>query len=376
MRNNFGINLTGGGARGSYQAGALKAMSEVLTEQNLTGIDNPFRNYCGASAGAINATYCASKANDLPLATTDLVELWKNISPDQVYNTDFMSLSRNAYKWTRDLTLGSFFDNKLAHSLLNTSPLWNLVSQIDFDNIQKNIDSGLLNALACSSYSYANDQTITFMQSKQDISWNKPRRSSVKANIQKEHIMASCAIPLLFPAIQLTDSFYGDGSFRNTSPLSAIIHMGSTKSLIIGVRGPNELASSSYKANPGVAKVSGLILNALFFDTVDIDLERALQINEFIDSLKADINTNRSNYTKLDFHIVRPSRDISKIAREQSKNIPRLVKFLIGTLGTIEESSDLASYLLFVPQFTGQLLELGYEDFYKQKDDFIRWLET
>lgn len=376
MQKNLGINLTGGGARGSYQAGVLKALSEVLAEQGLTGATNPFRNFNGVSAGAINAAFCASKIDELNVATTQLTSLWNNISPDQVYNTDLMSIGKNAYKWTRDLTLGSILQKKLAHSLLNTAPLWNLVNQIEYSKIQKNLDSGLLHAISCSSYSYATDQTITFIQSNQDISWNKQRRYSKKVILQNEHIMASCAIPLLFPAIPLSESYYGDGSFRNTSPLSALIHLGSTKSLIIGVRGPNEISSSMYNANPGVAKVSGLILNALFFDTVDIDLERAQQINELIDSLQSDITTHRSNYTKLDFHIVRPSKDISKIAKDQSKNIPRLVKFLIGSLGSIEESSDLASYLLFVPEFTQTLVQLGYDDFYQQKNNFIRWLET
>ena len=250
----FGISLTGGGARGSYQAGVLKAFAEVLKEQGLTGSNNPFRNFTGVSAGAINASYCASRIDELDAAAGRLVDLWETISPKSVYQTDFASLSKIAMRWSRDLALGPLFKNKLARSLLDTKPLWDLVAQIDFDSIEKNLRSGALNALGISAYSYTDNRTITFLQTHKDILWDKPRRSSRKIDIQKEHVMASCAIPLLFPAIPVKDEYFGDGGFRNMSPISPVIHMGSKKILVIGVRGQDEFSERFYHIEPALQK--------------------------------------------------------------------------------------------------------------------------
>lgn len=378
MNLDIGINLSGGGARGSYQAGVLLGLAEVLKSLNMIeGDKNPLKYWSAVSAGSINASVCAAGLHNFESAVQRLCHLWTNVTPEQVYRTDVRSLSTNGLKWLKDLTFGSMTQEKSAHSLLDTEPLWDLIDDnIDFDQLDKNIAAGIVKGLACTAYSYFNNRSVTFLQSREPIQWTKPRRYSASTLIRTQHIVASCSIPMIFPAIPIGHEYFADGSFRNTSPVSPIIHMGAKKILVIGVRGPNEFYDKEYKNQPSIAKVAGSILNALFFDTTDIDLERVLHINELVDTLKKDIVTHRSDYSKILFHVIRPSRDVSKIAEEKFRNFPRMVKFLIGGLGPRNESAELASYLLFVKEFTQEMVSLGYEDVMRSKEELIRWIEA
>jgi NTE family protein len=371
----FGISLTGGGARVSYQAGVLKGLIELLKEQSLLGEKNPFKLWTGVSAGAINASLCASSIHDLEAAGEKLVSLWGQVRPEDVYLTDAKSLGLNGIRWAADLTFGSLMKKKVARSLLDTEPLrGTLEKNIQFSDIQKHLDLGLLNGLACSAYSYRDNRTVTFLQSNLDCGWDRHRRYSLKQKIGADEVLASCAIPVLFPAAQIGDQYYADGSFRNLSPISPIIHMGAKKILVIGVRGKDEFSEKVYKRQPGVARIAGLILNSLFFDTTEVDLERLRHINELIDVTGKDIETKRSDYSRIEYLVVRPSRDVSYLAYEKIKNFPKMIHFLLGGLGPVEESSELASYLLFVSEFTRELIDLGYADIMSQKETVVRWL--
>ncbi len=374
--NPFGINLTGGGARGAYQAGVLLALSEILRDLKLTGHENPIRNWCGVSAGSINAVYCSTGIANLHLAARKLVDVWSYLKPEQIYRTDAIAMGMNSIRWVRDLTFGPVFQKKLARSLLNTEPLWELVTDgIEYSKIEKNLTEGLIDGFACSAYSYTQGKTITFLQTKKPVSWNKTRRVSVPTKIQPQHIMASCAIPIVFPSITFEGEAFGDGSFRNTSPISATIHMGSTKILMVGVRGPTERQAHGDVEAPGIAKLAGSILNALFFDTFDIDLERVRHINEIIDALKKDVTTDRSDYTRIDTHVIQPSRDISAIAEAKAKDgLPRTVDYMLNGLGSRHETAELASYILFEPNFTRSLIELGYQDVKVNRARLEAWI--
>lgn len=372
-----GVSLTGGGARGAYQAGALQGIAEILKEQRLTGRSNPLQYWSAVSAGSINAAACVAGIHDLRGTTERVASLWQNICPDEVYLSDFASLSSNGIKWIRDLAFGNLIKSKLAHSLLDTAPLWDLLKKsMDYEVIDRNIAKGYAKGLACTAYSYRDNRTVTFLQTKDPCSWDKPKRYSRNEKIRNQHVIASCAIPLLFPSVKVDGEYFADGSFRNTTPVSPLIHMGAKKLLVIGVRGTGEFSEMMYPHEPTIAKVAGSILNSLFFDTTDLDLERVSHLNEMVTAMKKDIVTKRSDYSTIDIHLIRPSRDISKIAEQKFKNFPRMLKFMIGGLGPRHESAELASYILFVPEFTRELVSLGYEDVMKSKAKLIEWLEA
>lgn len=374
--NNFGLNLTGGGARGAYQAGALIALFELLEKNGMAAKDRLiFNNLSGVSAGAINTAFLGACAHELHSGMNNLRDTWNDLTPSDVYKTDLVSLGGNIAKWISDLSLGSLTDSKSAKFLLNTAPLRGfLESKIDFSYIQKNFKAGYFSGIACSAYNYYDQRLITFLKTKSPVSWNKPKRYSLDQEIQIEHVLASCAIPLIFPSVKVNEHYMGDGTFRSNTPISPLIHMGSNKILVIGVRGPNEYDATRVESEPGISRIAGLILNALFFDTLDIDIERIENLNEIVDAQKGVVETHRSDYNRIDIKLIRPSEDVSRIAAECKREaMPKAVQYLLAGLGEKGETKELASYILFHTQFTSQLIELGYQDVYTRKDELLNW---
>jgi NTE family protein len=238
------------------------------------------------------------------------------------------------------------------------------------------MDEGLLEAVGVSAYNFKSGRTATFVQSHRKIHWERTRRYSVSGPITPDHVMASCSIPILFPSHQVDEDFYGDGSFRNMAQLSPIIQMGAQRVLIFGVRGPNEIIGASTTVEPGIAQLSGMILNALFFDSLIIDMERVRRINDIVSAIsaKSDVVTERSDYSVIDFKVMHPSRDLSQIAASKSVDgFPKSISFLLAGLGSRQETAELASYILFDKVFTRDLIDLGYNDTISQKSDLIAW---
>lgn len=366
-----GLSLTGGGARGAYQAGVAKGIAEILKTQNM---DNPFGYYSGMSAGSINASFLAAHEGNFTESSETLCRVWKGIQAENVYRTDTLSLGKIGLQWMRDLSIGSAFSERLAHQLLDASPLADLLGKhIPFEKINGNLESGKLLGVACSAYNYDEQKNVAFIHTKdKEISWVRAKRYSQQVELNLSHVLASCAIPVLFAPIQVGDSYYGDGSLRNTAPLSPLIRMGCRNMVLVGVRygGSSEVVHRANITRPTISKVLGIILNGLFFDSLDMDVDRLKHINE----LTKNLNQLQEKSEKVNFLYIKPSKDLATMAMEAGKSkLPKLVNYLLGGLGGKNESSELTSYLLFHPTYIDQLVDLGYSDAMAIKEEIIRF---
>jgi NTE family protein len=356
-----GLVLSGGGARGAYQAGVMKAIAEIAAD---AGLEKPIPIITGVSAGAINASFLAARSDNFQEATDLMVRMWSTITADQVFKTDALSAGRSGLKFLTDATIGAFYKKKLARSLLDTSPLRKFLDQnIPFSRIDENLQKGHIDALAITAMNYGNSNSISFVQSaKEPEMWMRSRRRSEKAWISTPHVMASAALPLFFPPVGVGDEHFGDGCLRNTAPLSPAIHLGADRLLVVSVRRPDGLTPPPTQAiEPSVARVLGVVLNALLLDAVDVDMERMNRINQTIE-LIPETNRNHVSLRKVDFLWLRPSQDIGNLAGDLFDRLPKVIKYLIGGLGSSKEASELTSYLLFDPDFCGRLVKVGYED--------------
>ena len=353
--------LSGGGARGAYQVGVLKGLAEILKKAK---VKNPFQILSGVSAGAINSAKLASEIENFDVAVEKLVHLWSQMSTEQVFKTDFLSLNK--------FSLGLFGQNKL-NALLDTSPLKTLITKnCDFSKIKKNLDQNLLESLIITANDYGNSSAVSFIQSKtSNVSWSESRRHAVLCDIDSNHIMASAAIPMLFPPIVIQSDYFGDGCVRNNTPCSPSIRMGANKLFVIGVRsqiGPesnSKLPKSHSKdqgpSQPSMIRVLNTLLNAVLLDAVEQDVHRIQRINGLVELTDAAAR-KQNNLKKIDALCISPSQDIGVIARAHAHHLPRLLRMTISTLGNLDEASEIISYLLFNPQFCRKLIEMGYHD--------------
>jgi NTE family protein len=373
----IGLVLSGGGARGAYQVGVLSAIAEISRD---LGLAHPFKVYTGVSAGAINTAFLAAGSEDFYQTTQDLVKMWSQLTTDQVFFTDPVSLGRIGLKWIQELSVGRFRGNVADRSLLDTKPLGELLAHnIDFSQIQRNIDSGKLRAAAVTAMDYQTSSGVTFVHGVQGIKmWSRPRRHSEKVEIKAEHVMASSAIPLLFPPTQVGMAFYGDGCIRNQSPCGPAIDLGAQKLIVIGVRKSADVLEldihqpkSETIRPPSVARVMNVLLNAVMLDGIEVDLERMDYINKISEQFQT--NKNKS-LRKIDYCLISPTIDIAKLAQENSQKLPHLIRYSIRALGSLQDAKEIISYLLFEPEFCTKLIEMGYADGLAQKENIQRCL--
>lgn len=369
----LGLVLSGGGARGAYQAGVLLGVAEIAAAR---GVQRPFSVVTGVSAGAVNAAYLGADAYDFAEAALRLTQSWGEMTAERVFKTDAMTAGRLGIKFAIDAAVGALYHKKLARSLLDTSPLHkHLQKMIPFAEIERNLSSGHLDALALTAMNYTNSHSMTFVQSaRPEKMWDRSRRRSIEAKIEVEHVMGSGAIPLFFSPIRIGEDHYGDGCLRNTAPLSPAIHLGADRILVIGVRRPDHLAApAGGEIEPSLARVLGVILNALLMDAVEFDMERLGRINSTIDMIPAETRTNLQ-LRKIEYLWVRPSQDIGMIAAGLYDRLPGVIRYLVSGLGSAREASELTSYLLFDPEFCGELSRLGREDAYSNREAIEQFL--
>lgn len=369
----LGLVLSGGGARGAYQAGVLLGIAEIAAAK---GIAHPFQIVTGVSAGAVNAAGMVSSQADLAEIATKLTRDWAALTAEQVFKTDAISVGRLGMKFVLDTAVGALRSKKLARSLLDTAPLRKYLSEnIPFDEIAKTLKAGKIESLALTAMNYSNSHSVTFVQSDGPAEmWDRARRQSVQSTIGVEHVMASGAIPLFFPPVAIEDDHYGDGCLRNTAPLSPAIHLGADRLIVISVRRPDYLAPPVQgHVEPSLARVAGVVLNALLMDAIEFDMERLARINSTVD-LIPQATRSGMQLRKLEYLWIRPSQDIGKIAGNLHHKLPGVIRYMVGGLGSQKESAELTSYLLFDPEFAGELSRLGREDAYANREAIEKFL--
>ena len=368
----IGMVLSGGGARGAYQVGVLQAVADIANE---LGIKSPFSVFSGVSAGSINAAYMASFAHDFSLGTQGLAQLWGGLSTDKVFTADVIALGKKLGLNFAQLSFGKFTHDEIQNSLLDTAPLFKTISQhLNYSQIQDNITKGILDALVITAMDYRNSQAVSFLQGKDSIkTWDKPRRKSENVQIQTEHIMASSAIPLLFPPIKIDQRYFGDGCVRNSTPCSPSIRLGANHLLVIGVRRQSTLNASDIKAMtedkpPSLIRIINVLLNSVMLDGVEHDVERLKRINQLVDEIGESKNKD-STLKKVNYVWISPSVDIGQMAFERISKLPRMLRFFLKAMGHLEDATELVSYLMFDSSFCKQLIEIGYNDGLRQKDE-------
>lgn len=370
-----GLILTGGGARAAYQVGFLRAVSHMLPR----GAPNPFPILCGTSAGAINAAALAADATDFHRATRRLLLIWKYFHAEQVYRSDVPGVMMTGLRWIMAMMLGGLGRNNPS-SLLDNSPLSHLLrDRLDLAGVRRSIDRGALYALSITASGYTSGQSVSFFQSVPGIGgWQRARRVGIPEIIDYEHLLASSALPFIFPAMPLRREFFGDGSMRQIAPISPALHLGADRVVVIGVGRqtvpqPERVKSTGY---PSLAQIAGHALNSIFLDSLEVDIERLQRINKTIRMIPAE--ERRKNHMELrevDVLVISPSEDIDRIAARFAHELPRSIKFLLRGIGaTRSGGATLTSYLLFEPAYCRALIALGYKDTMARRDELLKFI--
>lgn len=369
------VMLGGGGARGAYQAGVLRAIARRYPNLRI-----PI--FTGISAGAINTTFLASQAAPLPESTEQLVRLWLSLTPDQVYDVHALALMTNVGRWGFRLVGGGIDRREPTRGLLDTNPLRRFLERAltrDPDGalpgIQHNIRTGRLDAVALSATSYTTGQSVTWVQGRDVTLWQRPQRRSELASLTVEHIMASASLPMLFPAVRVGTEWYGDGGVRLTAPLSPALHLGATRILTIATRYQRSREEADRPLTDGYpppAQVLSVLYNAIFLDLIDEDILRLERMNRVIDELPP---TDREGMRLVEILVLRPSRDLGKLAGEFEPKLPRAFRYLSRGLGTRQTTSpDILSLLMFQIDYLRALIELGESDVEANKDRIAAFL--
>lgn len=374
-----GIVLTGGGARGAYQAGVLKALADIRTKTNTKLVD-PFRILSGFSSGAINTSFLATNSSDVDHGAERLYNLWSNLTSNNIYQTNAWSILKNSIGLLSTMILGKELPLVgKSFSLLNTNPLNKLLGKhIDCLQIQRNIDQNLMDCLTVTATDFSGSLNVTFVQDRDKrIKWRRKSRMGIPSQINQTHVLASSAIPFFFPSISIGGRYFGDGSIRNTAPVSPAIHCGADRLFIVGVKKKKFSSSkrSEEREKPShVGLILNTLLNSIFLDSIEMDVERLSRINNTLEILGSE--KDKSDLKPIDFIYIQPTVDLAEIAREEFKSLPRFIRFLLMRLGSQKEIKDVISYILFEPSYCIRLLELGYQDCMARQDEIVEMLRS
>ncbi|MFG6467000.1 patatin-like phospholipase family protein [Roseateles sp. BYS87W] len=382
-----GLVLSGGGARAAYQVGVLRAIARIRREllQEAPDTGNPFAVISGTSAGAINGAGLACYADDFDAGVERLAEAWANFHASQVYRCDTLGLLTNGLRWMGVMSMGWTMRRLRPKSLLDNSPLAELMRRlVPMHRLPTMLARRHLHALAISASSYTTGQHVTFYQSSTPIPpWVRTQRIAAQTMLVHEHLMASSAIPFIFPATRLhhegRGAWYGDGSMRQSSPLSPAIHLGAKRLVIIGagrMHQPQDEIVHDHRY-PSLAQVAGHAMSSIFLDALSADIERMQRVNRTLEGLSADQRANHP-LQPIESIVIAPSQRLDDVAARHIHRLPKSVQLLLRSTGVRagqRQGAALASYLLFESAYTQELLELGEKDGMAQREALHAFLQ-
>ena len=379
--------LAGGGARAAYQVGVLQAIFSLLSERGWPVHKNPFDIVCGTSAGAINAAAYACRADHFEESIQHLLTIWRELEVEQVYRADSIGVLRSGARWLSLLSVGWLlrkWHTQPPSSLLDNSPLVGLLHKmLDLPRLDQAMAAGHVQALAVSASSYTAGRHVTFYQSAAAIQpWHRAQRMSVAQQISVDHLLASSAIPLIFPAVPLYCNerceYFGDGSIREVAPVSPAIHLGAGKILVIGSGhvGGTQRNFAEYSGYPSLAQIAGHAMSSIFLDGLSVDLERMMRINATLSLLTAE-QRQQTSLRQVNLLAITPSVPLDSLASRHVGSLPLPIKTLLSAIGATERrGSALSSYLLFEGSYTRSLIELGREDTLARRDEVLAFFDA
>jgi NTE family protein len=359
-----GLVLTGGGARAAYQVGALAALARLVPSPT------PFRILSGVSAGAINAAFLATHAEDFAGSVERLRDIWLSLRPGRIYRTDARRLMTIGTRWMRDLSSGGLVRRSPINFLLDASPLRELLAEnVPMARIRDLVGEGLLRGVAVTATSYQTSVAVTFFDGHPEVEpWVRSTRLGVRETLRIEHVLASASIPIFFPPVRMRGAFYGDGCVRMAAPLSPAIHLGAERVVAVSVRhwrAPEEMMPGRSRRDAlAPSEIAGVLMNSVFLDSVEADVERLERLNRLIRLVPEAARAELPHPIRpVEALVLRPSKDLGRLAEDEYQRFPRFLRYLLRGIGVKNgKGADLVSYLAFEPVYVNRLVELGFDD--------------